>query len=203
MRPLATWLVTITLLACPTATTAAASSEPVERTPVPSAGCGTTTAERGSATGQAIVVDGSTREYALHVPAAYDDVTPAPLWIQLHGVDGTGAEQVEMLSDAADEHGFVVAGPQSSGYSPEYDDFPVAQAMAQAPIPERVANVALRNGCSAEPTVEPIDAMFERWSWDCPPGAEVELLVHPFGHSWMPGTTDHVWAFFEQHPMPE
>ncbi len=95
------------------------------------------------------------------------------------------------------------------GYSIGYNDFPVVQALAQTSIPERVTNVALRNGCGPEPSTEAIDEQWERWSWPCPAGAEVELVAHSGGHDWdpnpfaPPSTTQLVWEFFKQHPMPE
>ena len=90
------------------------------------------------------------------------------------------------------------------GYAPGYNEFPVVQALAQTTIPERVTNVALRNGCEPKPSVDSIDDIWERWAWSCSPGAEVELLVHDGGHS--RGTDRHYrhhLEFFEQHPMPE
>jgi polyhydroxybutyrate depolymerase len=95
------------------------------------------------------------------------------------------------------------------GYDYRFDAFPSVQAMAEASIPDRVANVAARNGCDATFTTEAIDDGRERRSWDCPDAAAVELIVHDRWHVWepypneAPGTTDLVWEFFERHPMPE
>lgn len=95
------------------------------------------------------------------------------------------------------------------GYSYGYNDFPVVQAHGQTSIPERVTNVALRNGCRPEPTVEPIEGRVARWAWDCPPGAETELIVIDGGrHAWPVAPFGYdaagwIWEFFEQHPMPE
>ncbi len=86
---------------------------------------------------------------------------------------------------------------------------PMVQLYDQAPMPERMAGIAVRNGCDPEPTIEAIDEGRERWSWACPAGADVELIVHGGGHAWMtspwgpPGTTELAWEFFEQHAMPE
>ena len=56
------------------------------------------------------------------------------------------------------------------------------------------------------PTVEAIGDGMERWAWDCPTGAEVELVVHGGGHEWPSGApvsiNERIWEFFEQHPMP-
>jgi polyhydroxybutyrate depolymerase len=95
------------------------------------------------------------------------------------------------------------------GYDYRFDAFPAVEAMAQASIPDRVANVAVRNRCNPAFTTEAIDENRERWSWDCPAPASVELIVHDRWHMWdpypdeTPGTTDLIWEFFEQHPMPE
>jgi polyhydroxybutyrate depolymerase len=93
-------------------------------------------------------------------------------------------------------------------------DLPMMEDPAiSAPIPDRVAGIAARNGCTAEPSVETLSAgprePVERWTWACPTGAEVELLTYAAGgHLWptelMAGIdgTKLAWEFFEQHPMP-
>jgi hypothetical protein len=82
-----------------------------------------------------------------------------------------------------------------------------------APIPDRVAGIAARNGCTAEPSIESLPAEpgepVERWTWACPTGAEVELLTYSADHVWPAewdagiDGTEFAWEFFEQHPMPE
>ncbi len=54
----------------------------------------------------------------------------------------------------------------------------------RASIPTRMDGIALRNGCEPEPTVEAIGDELERWTWDCPSGAEVELVTHDGGYEW-------------------
>jgi polyhydroxybutyrate depolymerase len=88
------------------------------------------------------------------------------------------------------------------------NDQPVRQAHAQASIPDRVTEVAVRNGCVPDPTSVPIDEHADRLTWDCPHGAEVELVVHGGSHRWSVGRSDSdindlIWAFFAQHPLPE
>lgn len=94
-------------------------------------------------------------------------------------------------------------------------DLPMMEDPAiSAPIPERVAGIAARNGCTTEPSIETLPVgprePVERWTWECPTGAEVELLTYAAGgHRWpkelMAGIdgTELAWEFFEQHPMPE
>ena len=83
-----------------------------------------------------------------------------------------------------------------------------------ASIPERVAGIAARNGCTVEPSTETLplgpSEPVERWTWACPTGAEVELLTYAAGgHDWPTESnagiegTELAWKFFEQHPMPE
>ena len=293
---------------------AMAQMDPTSRPPIPSAGCGGSQIEPGtyrSDQAEPLVVGGAQKKWAMHVPEAHDGTSALPLWVQLHGVGGSGSSQVAQFRSSADEHGFVLAAPTEflgnagwtwreedlvldtslsnpdiafinallrhleddlcidlariyvagysgggegasvlgcvledriaavapaaamldvgdaceldrpvpflgvhgtadstayfdGGYSPGYNDFPVVLARAQTSIPDRVTNVALRNGCGPDPAIEAIDSVSERWSWSCPPGAEVELIVHSGGHSpGPPGTTDIIWDFFEQHPMPE
>jgi polyhydroxybutyrate depolymerase len=84
--------------------------------------------------------------------------------------------------------------------------------------PDRLANIAIRNGCEPEPVSEMITPNVERLSWACPEGADVALVAAGgHGHSW-PGSaeaatwalttmeidaTEMIWEFFEQHPMSE
>ena len=73
--------------------------------------------------------------------------------------------------------------------------------------------MALRYGCEPDPVVEVVEEGVERLTWSCPPEAAVELVVIEGGpHSWQPGwrpvgdwydTSEAVWEFFEQHPLPE
>jgi polyhydroxybutyrate depolymerase len=89
-------------------------------------------------------------------------------------------------------------------------------------IPEISADWAERNGCEPEPIEEQIERDVTFITFDCPPGAEVELYaVDGGGHSW-PGSefsvliepavghttfsisaNEVMWEFFEQHPLPE
>jgi len=59
------------------------------------------------------------REYRLHVPTGYDPDTAIPLVLVIHGYTGT-AETTEngetSFSRHADEHGYVVAYPQATGF---------------------------------------------------------------------------------------
>ena len=94
-------------------------------------------------------------------------------------------------------------------------DLPMMEDPAiSAPIPERVAGIAARNGCTAKPSIETLTVgprePVERWTWTCPPGAEVELLTYATGgHDWPAewnsgiDGTELAWEFFEQHPMPD
>ena len=87
------------------------------------------------------------------------------------------------------------------------NDPPLRQASAQGSIPQRVANVAQRNGCEPEATIETLGEDAERWTWTCPDDADVELIAHGGGHGWPANepvaTTKRIWEFFEKHPMPE
>jgi polyhydroxybutyrate depolymerase len=91
------------------------------------------------------------------------------------------------------------------------------------PVPEIMADWAAADGCSPEPTDEPVgtDVVHVRWA-DCDDGAAVELYrVEGGGHSW-PGSAfsasianvigpttmtisanELMWSFFEAHPLPE
>jgi polyhydroxybutyrate depolymerase len=106
--------------------------------------------------------------------------------------------------------------PFDGGFpSPDPPDMPLVDWPGwDASTPERVANIAARNGCEPEPLSEMLTADIERLVWACPSGAEVELVItKDEGHGW-PGNmggvitmdidaTEMIWEFFEQHPMPE
>lgn len=94
-------------------------------------------------------------------------------------------------------------------------DMPMMEDPAlSAPIPERVAGIAARNGCTAEPLTETLPVgprePVERWTWACPIGAEVVLLTYAAGGHVRPAEsnagidgTELALEFFDQHPVPE
>lgn len=94
-----------------------------------------------------------------------------------------------------------------------WSEHPIPQALASDHHFERIAAVALRHGCEPDPVAEAVMDGVERLTWSCPSGAEVELVLIEDGvHSWQPGwqpdgdwydTSEAVWEFFKQHPMPE
>jgi polyhydroxybutyrate depolymerase len=112
------------------------------------------------------------------------------------------------------EGGFpeTVLGHKIDGVA--WRDLPMMEDPAMfASIPERVAGIAARNGCKAEPSIETLAVEprepVERWAWACPPGANVELLTYAAGgHLWPTESnagidgTRLAWEFFDRHPMP-
>ena len=73
-------------------------------------------------------------------------------------------------------------------------------------VPETLAAIALRYGCAPEPAVEPM-GLADHYVWACPAGADVELVAHGGGHTWLSNTDGRtteqlIWDFFEQHPLP-
>jgi polyhydroxybutyrate depolymerase len=88
--------------------------------PRPSAGCGVTPPLRpGETVVRKVQVGELEREYRVHLPTDYDSATAVPLVLAIHGYTGT-AEALEneetSLSRHADEHGYVVAYPQATGF---------------------------------------------------------------------------------------
>jgi polyhydroxybutyrate depolymerase len=57
------------------------------------------------------------REYFLTVPEAYEGSEPAPVLLNLHGLESSADEQLAYadLEDAVDERGFVVVSPEGGG----------------------------------------------------------------------------------------
>jgi poly(3-hydroxybutyrate) depolymerase len=68
-------------------------------------------------TQRSIVHDGRTRYYDIHIPPAYNHRFSMPLVICLHYGGGNGEiiEEVTMLSEKADEEGFIVVYPYGTG----------------------------------------------------------------------------------------
>lgn len=61
-----------------------------------------------------IEVDGQSRRYLIHIPPSYDDKTPLPLVVALHGYGGNSRnmEATTLFSLKADEEGFIMVYPQ-------------------------------------------------------------------------------------------
>jgi polyhydroxybutyrate depolymerase len=77
----------------------------------------------------------------------------------------------------------------------------------QASIPERAAGLATRNDCQPGSTASTIAEDVESRAWDCPAGADVELItIHGGGHAWptlqIDGATA-IWEFFSRQSLPE
>ena len=62
---------------------------------------------------QSLTHDGIERSYRIHVPSSYDEATPVPLVLVLHGRLGTGrsVERWTRFTPVAEEHGFIVVYP--------------------------------------------------------------------------------------------
>ena len=85
-----------------------------------SAGCGIEPwGTVGSSTVVGIELEELEREFRLHIPVGYDANRPLPLVLVIHGYTGT-AERIETeytsFSQHADDHGYVVAYPQATGF---------------------------------------------------------------------------------------
>src|SRR6516164_8623546 len=64
-----------------------------------------------------LVVDGTTREYVIHVPPSYQRAHAAPLVLDLHGGVGTpeGIRRITGMDPIADHNGFIVVYPRGIG----------------------------------------------------------------------------------------
>ncbi|MBL6979963.1 MAG: prolyl oligopeptidase family serine peptidase [Anaerolineales bacterium] len=71
---------------------------------------------------EAIDVDGTERNFLLHVPPNYQPETPIPLVFNLHGRTDTAVRHQEMtqLNAKADQAGFVVVAPQAIDEPPTW-----------------------------------------------------------------------------------
>jgi polyhydroxybutyrate depolymerase len=117
--------------------------------------------------------------------------------------------------------------PMAGGFDPELlaelqldtgGSFGADNSVWAVPIRERVAGLAIRNGCQGDPVSHPISGDAERLVWTCPAGADVQLvLVAGGGHDWPrpePGPSDApgasprmvdatrlIWEFFREHRL--
>ena len=85
-----------------------------------SAGCGS---ESALIAGESVVltlhVGELEREYRLHLPTGYESAAPMPLILVFHGYDGNVVKpgnDYTVFSRHADDHGYVVAYPQATGF---------------------------------------------------------------------------------------
>jgi poly(3-hydroxybutyrate) depolymerase len=74
-----------------------------------------------TATTKTIISSGKKREYLLYVPKSYDPAKPTPLVITLHTAMSwdSAAMAISQWNRVADEHGFIVAYPEGTGFGPK------------------------------------------------------------------------------------
>jgi polyhydroxybutyrate depolymerase len=104
--------------------TAAAPGEVASAEPVPSAGCGASTATAVDLERRTLA--GSDRWYLITVPPAHDGATPLPLVLDFHGLS-EGAElhaRVSGMGPYAAEHGFIAVHPHGTGTPVHWDVAP-------------------------------------------------------------------------------
>jgi len=79
-----------------------------------------------------IKVNEQARQYRLHIPPTYKPGNPAPLVINLHGLNSYAAqqEQVSKMSIKADQAGFIVAYPEGLGRPQTWHIGPRAEGAA-------------------------------------------------------------------------
>ena len=88
-----------------------------------------------SATVNTIISSGQKREYLLYVPKIYDPAKPAALVITLHTSMSwdSGAMAISQWNRVADEHGFIVAYPEGTGFGPKSWEMEGEEAHARMP----------------------------------------------------------------------
>ena len=98
-----------------TATSSAPEGEVATSAPVPSAGCGTSTAAAVSL--ERRTLPGSDRWYLVTIPATHEGTTPLPLVLDFHGLS-EGAEvhtRTSGIGPYAEAHDFVAVLPNGTG----------------------------------------------------------------------------------------
>ncbi|MBL9028796.1 MAG: prolyl oligopeptidase family serine peptidase [Myxococcales bacterium] len=87
--------------------------------PDPSPGCAMASPYPGGTTTEDMLVhDDLERTFRVHLPPAYEDGTPAPLVLMLHGGGGSGRQLEEdssKMSEVADREGFIAVYPDGTG----------------------------------------------------------------------------------------
>jgi polyhydroxybutyrate depolymerase len=109
--------------AAPTTTTTAAPAYPASVEPVPSGGCGTSTATAVERERHTLEIAGEERWYLLSVPSGHDGTTPMPMVLDLHGLS-EGAEiaaAMGQLDQLGETEGFVSVFPHGSGAPVKWD----------------------------------------------------------------------------------
>lgn len=264
--------------------TSPAPTEPVSATPA-AAGCGVVPSDPlGHGSEEILTVGGVERRYRLGLPGSYDGLTPAPLVLNLHGADETGANLASTsgFERPAWARGYVVAHPDAIDRLWNFEDdtdleflttlvdaladelcldpsrifaaglsqggdfasfmaceapgrfaafasvavlnayercatwtptpvlafagtadpiYVPAVGLAESvpfsgdprdkpgPLADEAGTWALANGCDPQPA-ESIAAGVTTITYDCPPGADVQVLVHAGGHTWPGGEID-------------
>jgi polyhydroxybutyrate depolymerase len=150
----------------------------------------------------------------IQAPTDCDPTRPVPV-VAFHGTADTFVPYTGGLGSSVAS----LPSPDGSGTLGEASAS-TAPAPAGPSVPERAATWAVRNGCDATPSEEPIAADVTLLRFDCPSGDEVELYrVEGGGHSW-PGSafsaqiasivgpttmsidsTALIWQFFVDHPL--
>ncbi len=96
-----------------------ALGEPTRPDPVPpraSPGCGVPASAAEIADAGTMTMDGVERSWLIHVPAAYDGVTPIPLVVLLHGLgEDSGIIRNFTTSGLPDRASFAIVAPLGSG----------------------------------------------------------------------------------------
>lgn len=66
---------------------------------------------------ETLSVDGVIRHYRLHIPSQYNDFTPVPLMLSLHGFahSSDGQEMLSQWTSIADREGFIIVYPDGTG----------------------------------------------------------------------------------------
>src|SRR5690606_593191 len=80
--------------------------------------CTADTAPQAGTSENTLEHDGLARTYLVYVPETYDPTQPTPLVLSLHGFTSNARQQVNISqwNPVADEHGFLVAYPQGTGF---------------------------------------------------------------------------------------
>lgn len=153
----------------------------------------------GTTVALGLAVDGATRTYRLHAPAALDPGRQAPLVVVLHGANGNAArvETRYHWNPVSDRYGFFVVYPQGSldhwnaALDPRADDdvryltalldhlegsFPVDRTRVYVAGMSNGAAMAYRIGCALSGRVAAI-ASVEGSSPGCQPSQPVSMVV--------------------------